>query len=115
MEISVEKGKEFVVDGDRIHANNMKIRDNGMLEFFRVEEESRGTVSKIMVAQVRKWNRWQIVKELRIEGTSDERPGKETVEASNLANSEQAPEKPKTPVLKKPLSPTCRMHWVKLK
>ena len=66
MEISVEKGKEFVVDGERIHANNMKIRDNGMLEFFRVEEESLGTVSKIMVAQVRKWNRWQIVKELRI-------------------------------------------------
>ncbi len=105
MDISVEKGKEFVVDGERIHANNMKIRDNGMLEFFRVEEESLGTVSKIMVAQVRKWNRWQIVKELRIAETSDERPRKETVDASNLANSEQAPEKPKTPVLKKTAKP----------
>ncbi len=101
MEISVEKGKEFVVDGERIHANKMKIRDNGMLEFFRVEEESHGTVSKIMVAQVRKWNRWQIEKESRFVGTSDERPRKETVEASNLANSELAPEKPKTPALKK--------------
>ena len=108
MEISIEKGKEFVVDGERIHANKMKIRDNGMLEFFHVEEESHRTVSKIIVAQVRKWNRWQIAKELRFVGTSDEKPAKASVEASNSANSERAPEKPETPTLEKNADPDMR-------